>query len=418
MKRAKIFFLISILITCGALKSIPSDSSTTLELGNSLLSLGNTYYKAGKFEQALNAYQNILKLFQHSSAVYYNIGFTLVELTRYHEAIEAFRKSLALKPDSLDTRLSLATALLAVGNYEEGWPEYEWRWERPEKKSLPMPCPRWSGQPIDGKTILLFSEGAYGDCFQFIRYAQEVKKLGATVILQAAQELKPLLSRCPYLDQIISKGETLPHLDYYTSLLSLPSIFKTTITTVPTTIPYLYADPDLVEEWRKSFTQEKKLKIGLCWQADLTNDANRPLLARRSIPLELFEQLAQLPNITLYSLQKGAHSSFEASFLHPFGSELDTDHGRFMDTAALIQNLDLVITVDTSIAHLAGALGKPTWVILPFKADWRWMTNQDDTPWYPSMKLFRKEKEAGWELVIEKIGNELEHVTNSKKVVS
>src|SRR3989304_8309612 len=127
MKCAKIFFLISILITCGALKSIPSDSSTTLELGNSLLLLGNTYYKAGKFEQALNAYQNILKLFQHSSAVYYNIGFTLVELTRYHEAIEEFRKSLALKPDSLDTRLSLATALLAVGNYEEGWPASEWR---------------------------------------------------------------------------------------------------------------------------------------------------------------------------------------------------------------------------------------------------------------------------------------------------
>jgi len=239
---------------------------------------------------------------------------------------------------------------------------------------------------------------------QFVRYAQLVKDCGAQVVVQTLSPLKKLFSLCPYIDAVISHKDPIPHADFQISLMSLPHRFDTQVDTIPNETPYLYADEQLIQD-RSSIFDSEHLNIGICWQADLSNDAQRPPLARRTVPLNLFAELAAIPNIRLFNLQKGDEESVgKIKFdLQSFGPDFDNANGRFMDTAAVIKNLDLVITVDTSIAHLAGSLGVKTWVLLPFKSDWRWMTEQTDSPWYPNMQLYRNKKTTDWNSVIKNI---------------
>lgn len=389
-------------------KSPPQDHSIRLRLGNLLLNLGNHWYGVENFDQALDAYNLVASLFPRSSTGHYNIGFTQAQRAHPHEAIAAYEHALACSPNDIGTHVEYATALLAAGNYDDGWREYEWRWQLPEKQVIRDTLPLWNDTDnIHNKTIILRNEGALGDCLQFVRYAQLVKDRGATVIVQAPGSLHALLSQCPYIDTLISPTHHCTA-DYHTSLMSLPAVCNT----MNTPMPYLFADDTLVHQWH-SRVNAKQFNIGLCWQADLANDANRPHHARRSLPLTLFEGLSTIDNITLYSLQKDNPEN--ADWLIPTPEDFDTTHGAFMDTAALMQNLDCVVTVDTAVAHLAGALGVPTLLILPHKADWRWHIIDNQTAWYPSMKVFQHTTEKPWELIMAQIYETLVELSTIKR---
>lgn len=383
-------------------QQLPADN--TRSLANELLNTGNLHVLNYNFDGAVAIYKKILTLFPDSPAVHYNLGYALNELTRYQEAAESFEHACALQPTP-GNYLALATALLALGDYKRGWHLFEHRWELPDKKNISLPYPRWNGtDSLNQKKILLLNEGALGDCIQFLRYTELIKRQGAYVIVLVPRELSSLCKLCPFIDEIVTSGTSIPSADYYTSLMSLPALLGTTRTTIPTTIPYLTIDQPLFEHWKYKLDQDKRFKVGICWQADRANDANRPPAAQRSIPADIFAPLHILPQISLYSLQ---HNQPAPPFMHDFGPSLDTVHGRFMDTAAIICNLGLVITVDTAIAHLAGALGTPTWLILPYKADWRWMSDIDNSPWYPTMRIFRASRNQSWDSLLKTIADTL-----------
>jgi len=285
---------------------------------------------------------------------------------------------------------------LLQGDFERGWPEYEWRWNTAEQPPLHFEQPQWMGEPLDGKTILLHAEQGFGDTIQFVRYATFIKNLGATVILECPKPLIPLLASCRAVDRVVEQGELRESYDFHAPLLSLPTVFKTSLTTIPATVPYLFADPRLVDRWREALAGIRGFRIGINWRGRPGRGAYR----RRDIPLELFASLAALPGVQLISLQREGDvdlASFanRASIVAP-GSDIDTANGAFMDTAAIMKNLDLVITSDTSIPHLAGALGVPVWLALPFVPDWRWLLNRSDSPWYPTMRIFRQRSATDW----------------------
>jgi len=249
---------------------------------------------------------------------------------------------------------------------------------------------------------------------QFIRYAKCVKELGATVLINIHAPLMKLFTLCDFIDQLSPRGSKHPTIDIKIPIMSLPFIFNTTLETVPADIPYLYADEHLIKFWKEKITQDKNFKIGLAWVSK-SKHLEKNYLTRRSVPLKNFAPLAELHNVSFYSLQKtdglDQLSNLPQNFtVKSFGPDFDNTNGRFMDTAALIMNLDLVITSDTSIAHLAGALGKETWILLPYVAEWRWMQERNTTPWYPNARLFRQKKHSDWTHVIQAIKEELQKI--------
>jgi hypothetical protein len=262
----------------------------------------------------------------------------------------------------------------------------------------------WQGEPLAGKTILLHAEQGLGDTIQFIRYAPIVKQHGATVIVECQKPLLGLLQGCPGVDQLVGQGDAIAGFDVHAPLLSVPGILKTTVETVPARIPYLFPKPALVEHWRTRLIQLGGFKIGIAWQGNPRYPNDR----FRSIPLRCFAPLAQVPAVRLISLQKGpgAEQLAEVRNLFPIADlagELDQQSGPFVDTAAVMKNLDLVITSDTAAAHLAGALGAAVWVALPSAPDWRWSLDRCDSPWYPTMRLFRQRDWGNWQDVFEEI---------------
>ncbi|MFC1845733.1 tetratricopeptide repeat protein [Candidatus Dependentiae bacterium] len=400
-----------------ALQYKPCQHEVKLKLANNLFALGNHFYARHEIERALQIYKKTAQLFPYSSAIQHNVGFALAELNRPHEAIKAYEKALTIQPDLVETHFCLSTAYLAAGNYKKGWAEYEWRWKKQGKDLHDLPYPIWQGEPLEEKTLLIRAEGALGDTIHFLRYAQLIKKPSVTIVLQALSPLKTLLAQCDYIDAVITNRDKKPPIDFQVSSMSLPYLLQTNIDTVPNKTPYLHASDDLVRFWKETlFDHTTTFNIGICWQADPYNDAQRPPFARRNVPLKQLDPLAQLPNVALFSLQKdGTTLVKDASFaVHTFGDYFDNTHGRFMDTAAVIKNLDLVISVDTSVAHLAGALGVKTWVLLPFKSDWRWMTDRTDSPWYPKMKLFRNQKTTDWSTVMQQVCQELKKIVKKK----
>ncbi|HEB41775.1 MAG TPA: hypothetical protein ENI08_02015, partial [Candidatus Dependentiae bacterium] len=241
-------------------------------------------------------------------------------------------------------------------------------------------------------------------------------------IVGVQKPLVKVISLCPYVDQVVTLNEKLPAFDLHAPLMSLPHILKTTIDTVPTDIPYLYAKPELVEYWKGKLSSDKNVKVGICWQGNskYSTPMLRATVALKSMDLNKLSPFGNVPGVSIYSLQKTTGTdqlkTVAPGFtIHTFDDDFDESNGRFMDTVAIIKNLDLVITVDTSIGHLAAALGKPTWVILPNPPDWRWMINRDDTPWYPTMRLFRQPTPGDWESIIAVITQELEKYVNQIK---
>ncbi len=271
----------------------------------------------------------------------------------------------------------------------------------------PQPnLPRWTGQPLAGRSVLLLTEQGLGDTLHFIRYARRLKERGAHVVLAVQAALGRLLASHPDFDElfILGSADELPRCDFYLPLLSAPGAFGTDASTIPGNVPYLAADPDLTDRWRRELAEIEGFKIGIVWQGSRDFRLDR----WRSIPLAQFAPLARLPGVRLISLQKGFGSEQVAEVDFPvldLAARLDEVAGPFMDTAAVIRNLDLVVAPDTAIAHLAGALGAPVSLALQFSPDWRWLRRRDDSPWYPTMRLFRQATFGQWPEVFERIAN-------------
>ena len=339
-----------------------------------------------------------------------NLGMALFDLCRLDEAEASYRRALSLNPALPQAHMNLSSALLISGRFEEGWSEHEWRWKTRNMASglRDFPVPLWGGEPIGGRTILLHAEQGLGDTLQFCRYAPLIEP-GAGVILEVQAPLARLVSRMPGVAQVVVRGQALPPFDLHCPLLSLPRAFRTTLATIPGD-PYLVADPGEAASWRGRLAGLPGLKIGLVWAGEPRTGAPElaAIDARRSMALATLAPLAEVSAVSFVSLQKGKPAAQAAD--PPTGmtlTDFTADLHDFADTAALIENLDLVISVDTSVAHLAGAMGKPVWLLNRFDTCWRWLLDRDDSPWYPSLRQFRQPTPGDWPSVIEGVRDAL-----------
>lgn len=366
--------------------------------------LANIYNMLNKMDEALFLYKELVSNHPQMSELIYNYAYALKKVGRVEESISYYKKALQLKPNYANAHFSLGLGYLTLGDFKHGWQEYEWRWASYGESSKKFDKPIWNGSDLHGKRIFVYAEQGLGDTFQFIRYLKLLKSDGAYIIFQTQNALKPLLSLCHYIDELVIQGQqNLPYFDTHIALMSLPLVFDTRLETVPSEIPYICADEKLVDYWKEQLSADTHLKVGICWQgnAHYRTQALRHTVAAKSVSAALFAPLADVKNVSFYNLQKingedQLANLPEGFILHSFGPDFDESHGRFMDTAALIKNLDLVITIDTSICHCSAALGANVWLLLPTPADWRWMLERTDTPWYPNMRLFRQKKPGDW----------------------
>ena len=372
-------------VTCyrRAVAILPKDSTHHSNLGNVLRDLG-------LLEEAEQHGARAVALAPQNAGAHHNHGLILQDLGRHDEAIAEFDKAIELDPGNVGYRWDRALNLLMLGDLAKGFAEYEVRWKLPQNPPPNIAAPEWTGAALDGKTILLWSEQGFGDTLQFARYAPMVKERGAGQVLLLAQPaLVRLLSGTPGLDSVVTEGAPRPRFDCHAPLLSLPRLFGTTLETIPADFPYL-----VVPEGGSSLRPDRaNLAVGICWAGKPThkNDQNR------SAGIEPFLSLLEEPGIDFYSLQKGPRAadlitSGAAALVRDLSNHIDD----FADTARFIKQLDLVITVDTAVAHLAGALGVPVWVALSAVIDWRWMRGRSDSPWYSSMRLFRQKTLGDW----------------------
>ena len=396
----------------------PEDVQAIVELAAVLITLE-------EYEEALTLYTKALSLKPESLSVFYNLGFTLKKLGYIDEAIAIYKQILTQKPEYALAHFSLGLAYLTKGNFQAGLPEYEWRWKVYQEEPHTKPIPQWDGSSLTGKKIYVYAEQGYGDTFQCVRYLLELKKMGAYIVFAPQQGLIPLMKLVPHIDEVRSLRDTVSGCDYQVALMSLPLLCKTTLDTIPAENPYLNADPQLVKLWQQIFDTipSSTYRIGICWHGNsqYKDQSLRRAVQQKSCPLSLFAMLAEIPNVQLFSLQKVSGLSEindleDGRFVTLFADTIDTAHGRFMDTAAIISHLDLVITVDTAIAHLAAALGIETWNLLPEPADWRWMINRSDTPWYPMMRLFRQSKRGNWQGLMYNVQQALKEKTNTLQI--
>ena len=380
--------------------------------------LGITFAELERHDEAVECYEHALRLKPRYAAAHSNLGIALNELGRSAEALWNYDQALEIEPNYPDAHMNRALCLLAMGDFESGWRQYEWRWKCKGMSIPPYKQPLWDGSALNGKTIVLHYEQGLGDTLQFVRYASLVAERGGRVILLCQESLIPLLERCPGVDQLLPKHKCMPPCDTHLPLLSLPHVFGTTLDTVPQTVPYVWADPALVDHWRIKMRKHSGLRVGINWQGNPRYRGDR----HRSIPLVHFAPLAQIDDVHLFSLQKNygleqlreMNDSFSVVNLGPL---LDVDKGAFMDTAAVMMNLDLMITSDTAIAHVAGSLGIPVWLALPKAADWRGMIDTDSCPWYPNMRLFRQREFGHWSEVFERIAAELRAMAERRSAI-
>ena len=358
-------------------------------------------------QEALASYDKALALKPDYAEVYNNRGVVLHECMRLDEALASFDKAIAAKPDYAKAHCNKAYLLLLKGEFDQGWELLEWRF----KGITPQFArPHWLGaEPLDGKTILLHADEGLGDTIQFSRYATSVSELGAKVILEVQKPLAGLLKGLEGVTTVIERGQPRPAFDYHCPLQSLPFALRKTVHGIPHPTPYLHADEAKVRDWGIRIGSGPKLKVGIVWSGGLRPDKPewRVINESRNIPLDVFCQALNTVDAEFFSLQKGDQAEAEMA-LHqqdywPRGNfhNLMGDVSDFSDTAAIIANLDVVVTVCTSIAHLSGALGKRTWILSKFDADWRWQVARDDSPWYHSVKLYRQAQDRLWEPVLQ-----------------
>ena len=333
-----------------------------------------------------------------------NLGVVLQSQGKLDEALQLYRRAQALKEDYADAQVNEALLLLLRGDFETGWEKYEWCEQLPAYRRRDFAQARWRGAPLSGKTLLLHADQGFGDSIQYLRYIAFVLAEGARVILEVEAPLVLLAASLAGDITVIGRGMPLPDFDLHCPLASLPLRFRTRLETIPAEVPYLFPRAEAITRWHARLGAGTELKVGLVWagSAQHSNDHNRSLALPRLCPL-----LAAAP-VRWLSLQTGPHARDLAELEPGQVTDLSQALTDFAESAACVANLDLVITVDTAIAHLAGALAKPAWVMLPFIPDWRWMLGRETSPWYPSLRLFRQPAPGDWESVIRRVGEELE----------
>ncbi len=317
-------------------------------------------------------------------------------------AIRIYRSLLTQAPNEPRLHVPLGQLLLMSGNLEDGWEECEWR-----EQQRTLPLPRWRGAPLKGARILVHGEQGFGDNFQFVRYASLVAARGGSVVLATLKGLRRLLGTAPDVTEVIEDGEPIPPVACQIPMMSLPYVFATRLDTIPNTVPYLRADPGLVAAWRDRLAPYPGLRVGLVWSGNLGPVYN----SRRSPGLAALRPLLDCPGVTVFALQKGGgRADLQGAALPPSFVDLDAELRTFDDTAAAMTALDLVISPCTSTAHLAGALGRPVWIVLASVADWRWFRGRDDSPWYPTARLFRQDAAGDWSGPVARMRAELERM--------
>jgi tetratricopeptide (TPR) repeat protein len=371
---------------------------------------GLVYQSLEQFEGALASYEQAITLDVNYTDVYYNSGLAFHEMKQFDQALASYKRAIALKPDYAEAHWNHALCLLLLERYTEGWKQYEWRWKYKGFTSplRPFQQPLWLGeQDIAGKTVLLHAEQGLGDTIQFARYAKLVRALGARVILEVPKALIPLMRSLEGADELVEKDQPLPHFDLHCPLLSLPLAFKTDAASIPAQVPYLSVSEERIERWWRHIGTAG-FKIAICWQGS----PNGKIDIGRSFPVALFENISKIPGVRLISLQKGAGTEQLQNL--PAGMRVETlppgfdeGEGAFLDSAAVMGCVDMVITSDTALTHLAGALGVKSWLPLKYVPDWRWLLERSDSPWYPNHRLFRQSQRDDWQSVFAEMELEL-----------
>jgi len=372
--------------------------------------LGLAFFDEGNYEDAEAAFQSALSLNPRSTEAHSNLGNLFKELKRLTEAIAHYDVAVNLDAQCVSARWNRSLALLQSGDFEKGWPEYETRWRR-KSSSAPrlMSFPSWDGSNLSGRSILVHCEQGLGDVLQFVRYTAMLQQRGATVIFEVPSPLMGVLSSCKSIDQLVPETHKLQHCDCHVSVMSLPYWCGTRLNTIPADVPYLFVNEGRLNRWRRRLDSVKGFKVGIAWQGNPHHQWD----AHRSVHLSHFADLAKLPGVSLVSIQRGPGSEQSAVADFPLEDPLPrnaSDSDSVMDVAAIMSCVDLVITVDTATCHLAGALGLKTWLLLSTMVDWRWLLDRSDSPWYPTMQLFRQEARGDWEGVFATVASQLKAV--------
>jgi Flp pilus assembly protein TadD len=367
--------------------------------------LGIVLAEQGNFEEAIAAHRRAIELKPDLATAHNNLGSALIEIGHIGEATAAFRQAIALKPDYSDAKFNYALALLLQGDFTQAWPWYEARLDDPSWQMRNLPQPMWNGEPLEGRRILVQAEQGFGDAIQFVRYTRLLAARGAHVILECPYILARLLSRASGVGEIAIAGDTLPAFDLRVSMLSLPMLFQTRPETIPREIPYLFAENGLSELWKIRLGERSgRLRVGLAWAGRSENAR----LRKRHLDFEMLRPLLEVNGADFFSLQMdgGSNGTQRPADSHRL-SDLTHQIQDFAGTTALMSHLDLIISVDTAVAHLAGALGRPVWILLPFVPDWRWGLSSGDCAWYPTMRLFRQPARGDWASVLQRAAAEL-----------
>ena len=371
---------------------------------------GGVLLSLNRFDEALASFERAIVLRPDCVNAHIYRGETLKDLKRFDEALASHERAIALDPESADAHWSKSTLKLLMGDYAQGWQLQEWRWRSRylEKFRRDFKQPLWLGEaPLAGKTLLIHAEGGLGDVIQKVRYVPMAQELGAKVVLEVPAMLLRLMSSLAGEASVVARGDPLPAFDVHCPTMSLPLAFQTAVTTIPSRIPYLYADGDKARAWRRRLGVKARPRVGLAWSGIARRDIDLNSARKRSIPLRLLVPLLDLP-LEFHSLQKHLRADNIAALaglpqIHQHQDELDD----FSDTAALVSEMDLVISIDTSVAHLAGAMGQAAWILLPFASDYRWSIQGPRTAWYPTAILFRQAVRGDWTGVISQITDRL-----------
>ena len=352
-------------------------------------------------DEAESDFLEAIRLQPNHIEALYSLGVTQQMQNRLGEAIQTLKNGIKVEPNNPNLHWNLSLALLQNGEFEEGWREYEWRWKMPKFSVFfrEVAAPIWDGQALAGKTLYIHAEQGLGDTIHFARYVPLAAKGGTKVIFECVPALISLLAGSLGSEDITVVSDAPVNCDAHAPLLSLPGILKTNLDTIPSEIPYLNPPPERVLKWSDAIREGSGTKVGLVWAGNTTyqNDF------RRSIPFELISEILNIPGFRFYSLQIERLEAATAAINDGIMVDIGTGFSDFSDTASVISQLDLVISVDTSVAHLAGALGVPVWILLPRASDWRWLLNRSDSPWYPTMRLFRQPSPGEWEPVIREV---------------
>ena len=366
------------------------------------LNLGNVHYQAGDLDAALVAYQRATLLAPNMPEAHFHLANGLSDAQRHADAIISYERALRLRPRYVEARWNMAHSLLMLGDHERGWDAFEARWQTGHLKheARAFAQPQWRGEEIAGKTLLLWSEQGFGDSIQFCRYVPMAAARGARVILGTRPQLRQLLGSLTGVAEVVSLDDALPAFDRHCPLMSLPRAFGTTAASIPADVPYLKAAPHLASSFAARVKPSGRMRVGLVWSAGMRrHDASLFLAgAGKSLPASLLGTLKN-PDVEFFKLQVDAPDASSPLSMTDWSRELAT----FADTAALMESLDLVISVDTAAAHLAGALGKPVWLLMSDNACWRWGREVASCPWYPGMRIFRQVRLGDWRAPLEQV---------------